>query len=175
MAQKVQFISAVVARPQLVILDEPFTGLDPVNMETLKDAVLHLRDQGTTIVFSTHDMDMAERLCDTIFMIHKGRKVLDGTLAEIRADYPTDRIRVRLADDTARLPRLPGMQEVEQHGEFEEFRLIDPTQIQTMLQQLAEEVAIEHFEVMRPSLHDIFVRIARPELDQQPTEEMVAG
>ena len=175
MAQKIQFISAVVARPQLVILDEPFTGLDPVNMETLKEAVLHLRDQGTTIVFSTHDMDMAERLCDTIFMIHKGRKVLDGTLAEIRAGFPTDRIRVRLADAGARLPHLPGMQDVEQRGDFDEFRLADPEQLQTVLQQLATAVAIEHFEVMRPSLHDIFVRIARPELDQQPAEQMLAS
>ena len=80
MAQKVQFISAVVAKPKLLILDEPFSGLDPVNAESLRDAVLELRRQGTTIVFSTHDMSAAERLCDRIFMIFNGQKVLDGSL-----------------------------------------------------------------------------------------------
>ena len=93
MAKKIQFIAAVVAKPQLVILDEPFSGLDPVNLESLRDAVFHLRENGTTVVFSTHDMEMAARMCDTIFMIFNGRKVLDGTLAAIQAEYPADRVR----------------------------------------------------------------------------------
>ncbi len=95
MAQKIQFISAVVAKPKLVILDEPFSGLDPVNLESLRDAVNSLRNKGTTIVFSTHDMDMAEKMCDTIFMIFEGRKVLDGTLDSIQSQYPADRVRGR--------------------------------------------------------------------------------
>ena len=98
MAQKVQFISAVVARPKLLVLDEPFTGLDPVNMEVLKDAVLALHHTGTTVIFSTHDMDIAERMCDTIFMICRGKKVLDGTLEAIQAQYGQDTIRVRLGE-----------------------------------------------------------------------------
>jgi ABC-2 type transport system ATP-binding protein len=81
MSQKVQFIAAVVAQPELVILDEPFTGLDPVNTEAMKDAILELQAGGTTVIFSTHDMSMAERMCDFIFMIFRGKKVLDGTLA----------------------------------------------------------------------------------------------
>ena len=85
MAQKVQFIAAVVAQPRLLILDEPFSGLDPVNAEALRDAVLDLRRQGTTVVFSTHDMGAAEKICDRIFMIFKGRKVLDGSLESIQA------------------------------------------------------------------------------------------
>ena len=95
MAQKVQFIAAVLNRPDLLILDEPFTGLDPVNAEVLKDAVLDLKKAGTTVVFSTHDMSVAERLCDRIFMIFQGRKVLDGTLDEIQSIYGYDTIRVR--------------------------------------------------------------------------------
>ena len=95
MAQKVQFIATVLNRPELLILDEPFTGLDPVNAEVLKDAVLDLKKAGTTVVFSTHDMAVAERLCDRIFMIFKGRKVLDGTLDEIQSIYGYDTIRVR--------------------------------------------------------------------------------
>ena len=86
MAQKVQFIASVLNRPELLILDEPFSGLDPVNAEVLKDAVLDLKKAGTTVVFSTHDMSVAERLCDRIFMIFKGKKVLDGTLDEIQSN-----------------------------------------------------------------------------------------
>ena len=103
MAQKVQFISAVVARPKLLVLDEPFTGLDPVNMDVLKDAVLSLNRNGTTVIFSTHDMDIAERMCDTIFMIYRGRKVLDGTLSTIQSQYGRDTIRVRMGDGAAAL------------------------------------------------------------------------
>src|SRR4029077_6126462 len=87
MAQKIQFIASVLNRPELLILDEPFTGLDPVNAEVLKDAVLDLKRAGTTVVFCTHDMGVAERLCDRISMIFKGRKVLDGTLDEIQSIY----------------------------------------------------------------------------------------
>src|SRR5205807_9237411 len=84
MAQKVQFIATVVAQPELVLLDEPFSGLDPVNTEVLREAILGLRNDGATIIFSTHDMAVAEKMCDFIFMIYKGRKVLDGTLESIQ-------------------------------------------------------------------------------------------
>ena len=96
MAQKVQFIATVISRPQLVVLDEPFSGLDPVNMDALKDAVMELRKDGSTVVFSTHDMDVAERMCDTIFMIFRGKKVLDGDLESIQAQYGTDTVRIRI-------------------------------------------------------------------------------
>ena len=95
MSQKVQFIASVVSRPDLVILDEPFSGLDPVNRDVLRDAVLELKRRGTTIVFSTHDMSMAELMCDRIFMIFKGRKVLDGSLDDIQATYGHDAVHVR--------------------------------------------------------------------------------
>jgi ABC-2 type transport system ATP-binding protein len=104
MSQKVQFVAAVVSRPELLILDEPFSGLDPVNADTLKDAVLEMRRRGTTIVFSTHDMTTAEKMCDRIFMIFKGKKVLDGTLEEIQAQYGFDTVRLR----TAARRRSPG-------------------------------------------------------------------
>jgi len=87
MSQKVQFIAAVIARPKLLVLDEPFSGLDPVNMEVLKDAILDLHKGGTTILFSTHDMHVAERMCDRVCMIFNGKKVLDGTLDQIQAEY----------------------------------------------------------------------------------------
>src|SRR5438105_14330735 len=131
MSQKVQFIATVVARPALVLLDEPFSGLDPVNAEVLREAVLDLRRAGTTVVFSTHDMGVAERMCDFIFMIHRGRKVLDGTLESIQDAHGSDTIRVRL-DGAADLTGLPGVQRVADFGKFQELQLAagaDPQRI----------------------------------------------
>ena len=160
MSQKVQFVAAVITKPELLILDEPFSGLDPVNAEALKDAVLEMRRQGTTVVFSTHDMGTAEKMCDRIFMIFRGRKVLDGTLEEIQAQYGFDTVRVRTALGTAALIGLPGVQSVNDYGQLQEVRL--SCDAQKFLQQLASRTPVHHFEITRPSLHDIFVRIARP-------------
>jgi ABC-2 type transport system ATP-binding protein len=160
MSQKVQFVAAVVSKPELLILDEPFSGLDPVNAEALKDAVLEMRRRGTTIVFSTHDMSTAEKMCDRIFMIFKGRKVLDGTLQDIQAQYSFDTVRLRTAAGAGALAGISGVDAVNDYGQLQEVRLsCDP---QRFLQQLAARTAVHHFEITRPSLHDIFVRIARP-------------
>ena len=162
MAQKIQFISAVVANPKLVILDEPFSGLDPVNLESLKDAVLSLRKSGTTVVFSTHDMDMAEKMCDTIFMIFQGKKVLDGTLDSIQREYAVDLVRVQFHGN-AEFPDVPGISGVVKNGDFYEFRIGDPESSQQTLRRLSDQRSLTHFEIVKPSLHDIFVQIARPE------------
>lgn len=162
MAQKIQFITAVVARPQLVVLDEPFAGLDPVNLELLTAGVRHLRDQGATVIFSTHDMNVAERMCDTILMIFEGRKVLDGTLAEIQRRYPVGRIKLRLAEGETLPDSLAGVTAIAPSERYLLCSLAEGWQPQQLLQQLAGQRTIEHFEAMRPTLHDIFVDIARP-------------
>ena len=163
MSQKVQFISAVISKPSLLILDEPFSGLDPVNAQVLKDAVLEMRQRGTTVVFSTHDMGTAEKMCDRIFMIFRGKKVLDGTLHEIQEQYGADTIRIRTAGGVQVLAGVPGIEAVNDFGQIQEVRVkVDP---QAFLQQLSGKTVIYHFEVTRPSLQDIFVRIARPELE----------
>ena len=160
MAQKVQFISSIVSKPRLLILDEPFSGLDPVNAESLRDAVFDLRRQGTTIVFSTHDMGAAERMCDRIFMIFKGNKVLDGSLDEIQARYGQDTVRVRTAAGPSGLASLPEVEAINDQGNFQDLRLKGDAQ--TFLRRLVERSPVMHFEITKPSLHDIFVRIARP-------------
>ena len=160
MSQKVQFVASVITKPALLILDEPFSGLDPVNAEALKDAVLEMRRRGTTVVFSTHDMATAEKMCNRIFMIFKGRKVLDGTLDEIQAQYGFDTVRVRTAAGASAVAGIPGVQSVNDYGQLQEVRVSgDPQQF---LKELAARTEVHHFEVTRPSLHDIFVRIARP-------------
>lgn len=169
MAQKVQFIAAVVSRPKLLILDEPFSGLDPVNAETLKDAVLEMRRRGTTIVFSTHDMSVAERMCERIFMIFKGNKVLDGTLDDIQAEYGHDTARVRISGGADTLLGLPGVEAINDHGNYQDVQLNGDGQ--AFLQALVQKTTIHQFEIRRPSLHDIFVRIARPAEDDLRPEE----
>jgi ABC-2 type transport system ATP-binding protein len=163
MAQKVQFIAAVVTSPDLVLLDEPFSGLDPVNMEVLREAILSLRRAGTTVIFSTHDMAVAEKMCDAVFMIYRGRKVLDGTLQSVLDSHGADTIRVRLGGAASRLEHLPGVQTVTDFGQSQELRMSAGADSQRVLAALLERAPVLHFEVTRPSLRDIFVRIARPD------------
>jgi ABC-2 type transport system ATP-binding protein len=163
MSQKVQLIATVIARPKVVILDEPFSGLDPVNANVLRESVLELRRRGATIVFSTHDMGVAEEMCDRIFMIFKGKKVLDGTLDEIQERYGHDTVRVRTEAGRDALAGDPSIEAVSDYGNLQEIRLSgDP---QAFLARLAGRTRVLHCEVTRPSLHDIFVRIAKPEAD----------
>ncbi len=161
MSQKVQFISTVIARPDLVLLDEPFSGLDPVNADVFRESILELKRTGTTVIFSTHDMAVAEQMCDFIFMIYKGKKVLDGTLDNIQNTYSDDTLRVRL-DGNMALEGLPGVGKVVDFGRFQELRLERGADPQRVLGELMRRGTVRLFEQTRPSLHDIFVRIARP-------------
>jgi ABC-2 type transport system ATP-binding protein len=163
MSQKVQFIATVVAKPKLVLLDEPFSGLDPVNAEVLREAVLDLKREGATVIFSTHDMDVAEKMCDFIFMIYKGEKVLDGTLESIQDRYGSDTLRVRLDGSNSYLGDLPGVVKVSDFGRWQELRLVAGSDTQQVLAALMSRGTVRHFELARPSLHDIFVRIASPD------------
>lgn len=173
MSQKVQFISTIIARPRLLVLDEPFSGLDPVNADELRDAVLDLRREGTTIVLSTHDMATAERLCDRIFMIFRGHKVLDGSMVDIHAQFGQDTIRVRTAGGAAALAGLPGVESITDAGNFQDVRVSgDP---QAFLHALVARTPVHHFELKKPSLHDIFVRIAKPSADEMRDTPAVAS
>ncbi len=162
MSQKVQFIAAAIGRPKLLILDEPFTGLDPVNMESLRAAILKMRQDGSTVVFSTHDMAVAEVLCDFIFMICKGRKVLDGTLTAIQDQYHQDIIRIRLESGAVFPEGIEGVDGVRDLGQVREILLKSGVDSQKVLGQLCSATKLISFELARPSLHDIFLRIAGP-------------
>lgn len=164
MAQKIQFVSCVLAKPELLILDEPFTGLDPVNLEVIREAIIDLRKQGTTIIFSTHDMSVAEKMCDRIFMIFQGRKVLDGDLAGIQALYGTDVYHVGAEGDLGFLKTLAGVEHVREYGRQLEVRYTGDSQ--ELLKLLVEKTRVWHFGIAKPSLHDIFVRIAGPQAEE---------
>lgn len=159
MAQKVQFIATVIAEPELVLLDEPFSGLDPINMEVLREAIVDLRKNGTTVIFSTHDMAVAEKMCDFLFMIFKGSKVLDGTLGSIQQAYGLDTVKIR-GEGLSDVDRIPGVGKVTDFGQYQELRLAPRTDTQQLLQQLLSRGRVTHFEVAHPTLQEIFIRIA---------------
>lgn len=163
MSQKVQFIVTIIDLPEIIILDEPFSGLDPVNAEIIKEVILKLRDQGSTIIFSTHDMSVAEKMCDYIFMIYKGKKVLDGTLQSIQEKYGSDTIRVQSEMGTKALEGIPGIDRVNDFGQVQEVKMMPQTDSQDVLKAMMAKTRILKFELTSPSLNDIFIRIARPE------------
>jgi ABC-2 type transport system ATP-binding protein len=170
MSQKVQFIATVIPEPKLLILDEPFTGLDPVSADSIRGAVLEMRKRGCTVILSTHDMGVAESLCDSIFMIFRGKKVLDGTLASIQSSYGSDTIRVEVKGGPSVLCDLPGIERIKDLGQVQELRMAPGCDPQQVLCTLVNRARIDSFAVIKPSLHDIFVRIAGP----QPEEAHVA-
>jgi len=166
-SQKVQFIAAVVPAPRLLILDEPFTGLDPVSADLLRDAILELRRGGVTVILSTHDMQTAENMCDYICMIFRGRKVLDGTLASIQDQYGNDTIRVAVEGGIDSRDSLPGVEKVRDLGQVQELRMARGCDPQEVLRALVARTRVSSFSIMKPSLHDIFVRIAGPEAGEE--------
>ncbi len=162
MTQKVQFIAAVVPGPRLLILDEPFSGLDPVSAQSIREAILDLRRSGSTVVLSTHDMSVAEDMCDRIFMIFKGKKVLDGTLDAIQEQYGSDTLRITAEDGCACLQGMRDVEQVRDFGKIQEVRLARRADHQEILRTLISRTRVTGFSMTRPSLEDIFVRIAGP-------------
>ena len=167
MGQKVQFISTIASKPELIILDEPFTGLDPVNVEVIKNAVLELRSEGSTVIFSTHDMNVAEKMCDFIFMIFKGKKVLDGTLVSIQDKYGSDTLRVRTKGGRSTLDSLEGVDKITDFGQLQELRIHPGSDHQKILSSIMARTQIYSFELAKPTLYDIFLRIAGPEAKEE--------
>ena len=162
MSQKVQFLAAVIPAPRLLMLDEPFTGLDPVSAELIRTAVLELRQQGTTIILSTHDMSVAETLCDSLFMIYRSRKVLDGSIESIQTEHGGNLIRLATTRGLLALEGLPGVESVRDLGRLQELRLEAGADPQNVLRALLARTPVTHFELAKPSLQEIFVRIAQP-------------
>ena len=159
MQQKVQFIAAVLHDPDLLILDEPFSGLDPVNVELLKDLVLELKAKGKTIIFSTHQMEVAERVCDDICLINRSRKVLDGSIREVKRGFGRNSIALRFeggGDEVLEDSSL--VAGVKRHTDETEALLAPGANPQEVLSRLlAAGARVSKFELVEPSLHDIFI------------------
>ena len=162
MQQKVQFITAVIHDPDLLILDEPFSGLDPVNVDLMKQTILEKKAEGKTIILSTHQMEIAERLCDDVCMINRAQKVLDGRLREIRRSFARNAVALQLegADGVLNDPAL--VANVRMNGDDTEVLLAPGADAQSLLKRLVENGAVVNkFELAEPSLHDIFIEKVR--------------
>jgi ABC-2 type transport system ATP-binding protein len=163
MQQKVQFIATLLHDPELVILDEPFSGLDPINAQALKDAVIELKARGKTVIFSTHVMENAERMCDSVCIIARGEKVLDGSVAAVKTTHGTQSIAVSLRDarpeSTAVFADRKLVTKVDDQNRFFECELAPGADSQELLKRLVQSGAmIDRFELIQPSLHQIFIQ-----------------
>jgi ABC-2 type transport system ATP-binding protein len=159
MAQKVQFIAAVLHDPEFLFLDEPFTGLDPVSTDVLREAVLELGNRGKTILFSTHNMEVAEKICSRLLVIDHGREVISGSLADIKSRYGHNTVVVEF-DGAIDMRPLSGMvRTVSRFPRWMEVELLKNASPQAFLRRLVGQVAVRRFEVVTPSLHKIFVEL----------------
>ena len=158
MQQKIQFIASLMHDPDLVILDEPFSGLDPVNAALLQDTMIELRNEGKAILFSTHRMDQVEKMCDEITLIHRGRVVLEGTMREVKSRYPRNRVEVVYSGDN-RFLRNEEVADVKEYAGRAEITLRgDQPNAQPLLADaVAHGTRIEKFEVKEPTLEEIFI------------------
>ena len=176
MQQKVQFISTVLHDPELVILDEPFAGLDPVNSQVMKDIVVELSREGTTILFSTHIMEQAERLCDSVCIIARGKKVVDGPLADVKQEHGGRHVVVALERGEGSASRLFGdrrlVASADDYGQYAELELVSGVDPQAVLAELVRTGArVSRFEIAEPTLNKIFIDLVGPEAAIAPANE----
>lgn len=162
MQQKAQFITAILHEPDLLILDEPFSGLDPVNVELLKEIVLDLKSTGRTIIFSTHQMELAEKICDDICLINRSRKILEGPLREIRQSFRQNSVALRIEGGDGVLDDRALISALKQHSDEIEVLLAPGVSAQDLLKRLvAAGASVSKFEMIEPRLHDIFIQKVR--------------
>jgi ABC-2 type transport system ATP-binding protein len=157
MQQKIQFIATLMHDPDFIVMDEPFSGLDPVNVVLLKDVLLELKAKGKTILFSTHQMDTVEKLCDDICLINRGKLVLDGNLQKIKAKYGKNNVQIEYEGDGNFLERSSLVAAYNNYGNYVEVRLAPGADAQQLLRLVAERSRVSKFELMEPSLEEIFI------------------
>lgn len=160
MSQKVQFIASILHEPELLILDEPFSGLDPVSQDLFKNEIRHLADNGTAILLSSHQMNLVEEMCDRLFLMHRGKKVIYGTMDDIKAEYANFKCTIRGKNERDVLANLVDVERVEQHDDVSILYLSRDVEVAKWLKHLPEQLTIQELAIDRISLHEIFIDIA---------------
>lgn len=160
MGQKVQFISSVLHEPELLILDEPFSGLDPVSQELFKEEIRSLARQGTAILLSSHQMNLVEEMCDRLFMMHRGKRVIYGDLNNVKTTYANFKCTIRGKNDKEDLQQLPSVERLEQQEDMTTIYLEKEINITKWLKNLPDHLSIQELSIDRISLHEIFIDIA---------------
>ncbi len=159
--QKLQLIGSFLHDPELLILDEPFSGLDPVNVDLVKEIILDFKKQGKAIILSTHMMDAAEKICDHVIMINKGQKVLDGPLDDIQREYGHNAVQLEYGGDGSFIAQLPFVEESNDFGNFLEIRLKDGVSVNDLLKAVLDKIEIFKVETRRSTLHEIFISLVK--------------
>jgi ABC-2 type transport system ATP-binding protein len=173
MQQKIQFIAALLHEPELVIMDEPFSGLDPVNATLLMDTLVALRAEGKAVLFSTHRMDQVEKLCDGIALISRGKLLLSGSMRSVKEQYPRNRLQVVYAGDDNFL-RHPAVLEAKVYADIAEIKLREESDAQLVLADaVARGTQIRRFEVIEPTLEEIFIENVRASFGEAGAEGFV--
>ena len=157
MAQKLQFIITILHSPELLIFDEPFAGLDPVNIELVKDIIMEKKQEGNTIIFSSHLMEYAEKIVDTVVMINQGKKVLDGTLSQIKKDHGTRFVKVSYEGNSGFLSTLKYVKNIKDYGKEMEIELENIQHKDKLLRKMAENLSVNSYKITEPSLNSIFI------------------
>ena len=161
MQQKLQFICTILHDPRIIILDEPFTGLDPVNTDILKDVIIHLKKNGATIIFSTHLMDQVEKMCEGICLINKGVPVLRGSLSEVKGQFGKNRIKLRFEGKADFLQDSTVVASFDEYNQYVELSPAAGVKPQQILQRALQSVTVQHFEISEPSLNEIFKTVVK--------------
>jgi ABC-2 type transport system ATP-binding protein len=157
MSQKIQFIATIIHDPEIYIFDEPFSGLDPINSETLKKVILELRDKGKTILLATHRMEQIEQMCDEICLFNRGKKVLEGNLRQIKQSFGKNTILMEFEGNAGFLDQLGDVRINNRSTNFAEIRMLDGQDTQDILNTAIQHVNIHKFECVEPSLQEIFI------------------
>jgi ABC-2 type transport system ATP-binding protein len=177
MSQKVQFIVSIVHNPDLIFLDEPFAGFDPVSADLLRDSIIDLGKQGKNILFSTHIMEQAEKICSEIFIINKGKEVVSGNLKELKQKYGNNSIIIEFDGDGTFIETLPFVEGLIKYPRYMEITLKDNADPDKLLQSIVGKIRLSKFVIQSPSLHNIFVSIVgktpkNVEQEEQNTNKM---
>jgi ABC-2 type transport system ATP-binding protein len=159
MQQKIQFIGTIMHEPELIILDEPFSGLDPINIQLMKNIMLELKGRNRAIMFSTHLMEVAEKICDDILLIDKGEKILAGDLSDIKRRYGSNAIQLEYVGDAGFLERIPLIEKIDNYGNYVDIRLKKEGTAQQLLKMLVDKIEIRRFQTTESSLNDIFIEV----------------
>jgi len=164
--QKIQFIAAVIHNPEILIMDEAFSGLDPVNVELLKLTVKELRDQGKCILFSSHRMEHVEELCENITILHKSNTVVQGNLRQIKSTYPKERVLLETSGSVSGLASIQGVKNVEQTALGYELRISDIDAARAILETAMTQTEVQRFQIMEPTLNEIFIKKVGGRIDE---------
>ena len=159
MQQKIQFIGTIMHQPDLIILDEPFAGLDPINTQMMKNIMLELKADNRAIMFSTHQMEVAEKICDDILLIDKGEKILDGELVGIKKKYGSNAIQLEYDGDIQFLNTLKMIEKIDNYGNYVDIRLRKENTSKQLLQALIDKIEVRRFQTTESSLNDIFIEV----------------